>query len=294
MKNDNETDIDFKMRNRMNWLKVYCIGLLITILSYKLLTSQNFSISNLDFSDLLSLLLALFSIGISVAFYLKATETSNTFYDNTYKFTQDTSQILGRIEERFGQKLDHLDQGYTGVSQQLDRLASIPDPRLTQESIEHDEAELKMSEKQRNDLINSILEKAKLEEPEKDSFIKQLIGKDGEIQKLKEQINNNNRLVETYKLIEPYNDDMLPMNAIYILYKFVKLFNANTLVGCSSASLTQRFKTFVKELDESSRLLLIENGIMNKKYDLYKRGIAWIRILVERDKLDQNKFKDVV
>ena len=39
----------------------------------------------------------------------KATDTSNNFYDNSYKFTKEISEILGRIEAGFGEKLKHID-----------------------------------------------------------------------------------------------------------------------------------------------------------------------------------------
>lgn len=47
-----------------------------------------------DFPTLLSLLLALFAVALSALFYFKATDTSNAFYDNTYKFTQQIAELL--------------------------------------------------------------------------------------------------------------------------------------------------------------------------------------------------------
>jgi len=66
----------------------------------------------MDTSTLLSLLLALFSVALSALFYFKATDTSNAFYDNTYKFTKEIAELLVKIESGFGEKLRHLDEGY--------------------------------------------------------------------------------------------------------------------------------------------------------------------------------------
>jgi hypothetical protein len=68
-----------------------------------------------DFPSFLSLLLALFSVGLAAMFYFKATDSSNAFYDNTYKFTRDIADLLVRIESGFGEKLRHLDEAYKGM-----------------------------------------------------------------------------------------------------------------------------------------------------------------------------------
>lgn len=84
------------IRNRESWLKVFVITLVSIIIAWKFVTSPiSINLSEFKFSDLLSLTLALFSISLSVAFYFKATDTSNDFYDNTYKFTKEVSEILG-------------------------------------------------------------------------------------------------------------------------------------------------------------------------------------------------------
>jgi hypothetical protein len=89
--------------------------------------SFNIDLSNFEFSDLLAMILALFAVGMSVAFYFKTTDSSNQFYDNIYNFTQKTSEILGRIEERFGERLKHLDEGYGRMQSHFEGLAQSSD-----------------------------------------------------------------------------------------------------------------------------------------------------------------------
>jgi len=99
---------------------------LIIIISWKLLNSDiTINIKEFGFSDLISLILAIFAMSLSIAFYFKANETSNLFYDNVYKFTKDTSEILGRIEAGFGEKLRHINEGYVGLRINLTRYQLI-------------------------------------------------------------------------------------------------------------------------------------------------------------------------
>lgn len=83
--------------------------IIVIVMSIKILLSDfDFSQLQFGFTDLLSIILALFAVWISVNFYHKKNETSNRFYNNTYTFTKDISETLGRIEERFGEKLESL------------------------------------------------------------------------------------------------------------------------------------------------------------------------------------------
>ncbi len=88
------------------WLIVKCLcSLTLTgVLAYRL-ANAHVHFEDFNFSQLLELVLALFSIGLSATFYFKATETSNRFYDRTYRMTKDLFEILGRMDERFGERL---------------------------------------------------------------------------------------------------------------------------------------------------------------------------------------------
>jgi hypothetical protein len=98
-----------KRNKRLAVIRDVLVIAFIILFAWKLLNANiSLNLSGFAFSDLLSLLLALFSVWLSVAFYLKASDTSNKFYDNTYRFTSNISELLGRIEERFGERLRHL------------------------------------------------------------------------------------------------------------------------------------------------------------------------------------------
>lgn len=74
----------------------------IGLLCYRLVKTD------FSFDSILSTLLAFFSIFISIFFYFKADETSTNFYKSSYDIMKDVSVTLGKIEERFGEKLNSL------------------------------------------------------------------------------------------------------------------------------------------------------------------------------------------
>lgn len=122
-----------------------------------------------SFNDLLALLLAVFSVALSVAFYFKANETSNQFYDNTYKFTKEMSELLGRIESGFGERLRHLDEGYSTMIERFDKIPNYFGPTVTQVQTEEDEV-ARLKEKL-NKLIEDFASQAHIAEQEKKELI---------------------------------------------------------------------------------------------------------------------------
>jgi len=60
------------------------------------------TINNFDYLYFLSTVIAIFAIVLSVLFYFKSTEQSNKFYDNIFKFTKDTSNILAEMKTGLG------------------------------------------------------------------------------------------------------------------------------------------------------------------------------------------------
>ena len=146
---DNNTDnAEEKIALRNNWLKIFVVVTVTAVISVKLWQADfGQAFAGFDFSDLLSLFLAIFSIGLAVLFYLKATDTSNVFYDNTYRFTKDVSEILGRVEAGFGERLRHLDEGYSGLKSAVEKIPF--DRKKAQKEIEEEEEQLEKVERER-------------------------------------------------------------------------------------------------------------------------------------------------
>ena len=137
-------------------------------------------LATFSFTDFLALVLALFSVALSVAFYFKATEASNQFYDNTYRFTKEMSEILGRIEAGFGERLRHLDEGYTGMRDRLDKMP--PYGGATHSDVQKEEEEIRKREIEQKAVIEDLARKAKLADHEKRALFANLAQKSEELE----------------------------------------------------------------------------------------------------------------
>ena len=127
--------------------------------------------------SIISILLALFSIGISIAFYFKASETSNTFYITSYELMKDQSMLLGRFEERFGERL--------GNVQSLLQTMKTP--------VEHGESSEKI-QKEVNEIKETVInltEKAQLSPQEKKEILEEVIKKERSIMELQSKFDNS-------------------------------------------------------------------------------------------------------
>ena len=188
------------INNRESWLKVILILLFSFIISWKIITTPlNIDLSDFNFSDFLSLQLALFAIILALVFYLKANETSNKFYDNTYKFTNDISILLGRIEAGFGERLRHLDEGYTGLVDKFDRIPI--DVTKVKEQVVEEEEEIKEKERERNQLIETLAERAKLQEDEKTELFINLKTTENELNIAKDELGLLKRKLSNAQII---------------------------------------------------------------------------------------------
>jgi Uncharacterized conserved protein len=159
-----------KQKKKINPLKItICIVggigcvMFIGILCYSIVKSE-FSLDSI-----LSTLLAFFSIFISIFFYFKADETSTNFYNSSYEFMKDISVTLGKIEERFGEKLNSLN----------DKISHLD--RISNETSE----EIEGKKDDKDSIINDLMDKANLNEEEKDKYRKELAEKEAEIEMLR-------------------------------------------------------------------------------------------------------------
>lgn len=177
---------------------------LLVVITWKLVNSEiKISLESFSFTDLLSVLLAFFAIALSAAFFFKATETSNRFYDNSYKFTKEMSEILGRIESGFGEKLKHIDEGYTGLREKFDKMPF--DVKQAKEEEKKEEKHIKEQEKERNQIILDLMEKAKVADGEKEALLKRLEKSSQELDKSKNELR---RLQRNITRVEGNIDDV--------------------------------------------------------------------------------------
>lgn len=190
-----------KYKSPWEWAKSACAVLIAIALCIKIY--QTPTTISIDFPTLLSLLLALFSVGLSALFYFKATDTSNTFYDNTYKFTKDIAQLLVKIESGFGEKLKHLDEGYSSMRNYLQGFQpnKTSDIKKTEEKIESEQQEIEKLRAERNNLIKQIIERSQLQEAEKIKITNELKNKEQELTHMHEEMSKLNRRLAVERVL---------------------------------------------------------------------------------------------
>lgn len=137
----------------------------IGLLCYRLIKTD------FSFDSILSTLLAFFSIFISIFFYFKADETSTNFYKSSYDIMRDVSVTLGKIEERFGEKLNSLNDKVS----HLDNISSEKSEEIQEQKDDKDK------------IINELMDKAHLDEEEKQKYRHQLEENERQIEILKRE-----------------------------------------------------------------------------------------------------------
>lgn len=285
--NENKLPIESKSKSEIrlfSWFK-FIVGILFTILIvYKLsISSITFDFSKFDFNVLLSLILALFAISLSVAFYFKATDTSNLFYDNTYKFTKEISEILGRIEAGFGERLRHLDEGYSGLRDKFDNGHSEQNIRETKEEIEIEKQKLKDEIEQRNRILNSVIEKAQLEQHEKEEIRRQLKEKEIEISKQNRDINFLKQRLHSESETENTDLDNLPVSVVDTLVNFVKSAKEpDIFLRIPTSVIMRKFRLSMNDLNKQDYIPLLNMRIINEQGLFTVHGIRILKQIAER------------
>ena len=164
------------------------LGLLVVVILVGLVKiwQTPFSFQEVRLSDILALVLAIFSIWLSVSFFHRATEQSNQFYNNTYSFTKDITSLLSKIEGEFRQRLEHLDVSYTRMS---DRLP--PDiytkTKAIESEIKEQEAVVQVTEAAREQALNEI--GTKLQSGERDKLLAEIRERDQALYKARADLN---------------------------------------------------------------------------------------------------------
>ena len=269
----NERMIDDKIKNRNNILKIIIISVFSILVAVKLLISDiSLDLSKFDFSDFLTLILALFSIGLSIAFFFKATDTSNNFYDNTYKFTKEVSEILGRIEAGFGERLRHLDEGYSGLASKFDNGFSEQNKKDTEAEIKKEQQKLKQETLERNEIINSLIEKAQLEKEDQEKIRQQLKEKELEISKQNREINFLKIQLDN----QDENSEIEPTNPFvsFLLKQYIRKHSPETFVRLPASTISRKYPM---DINNNGFPTFVTHNIVNEDGTFTLYGIRLLK-----------------
>ncbi len=265
--------------------------LLVLVLFFWKLIEAHFTIdlSDFKFSDFLSLTMALFAISLSVAFFFKATDTSNKFYDNVYKFTKEVSEILGRIEAGFGERLKHIDEGYMDINR---KVANINTAReKTERKVDEEERDVEKVLEEREKIITELLEKTTLGAEEKQKFKQEIEEKDKELDySRKELMKYRSRLNMLEKHLDKINsternsiNNVEINNELMHAFKEVReIIGLSNIIEAPQSYLTKRFRSRMKAIHPETRHILIKYGILDDEFSITDEGIDILRNFARR------------
>ena len=272
---NNTESVDDRIKKWKSVTYLSCLLILTVVVSIKIISINSENVfKDFNFTDLLSLLLAFFSITISIVFYLKAGETANQFYDNTYKFTQHTSEVLGRIESGFGERLRNINESYNRLGEDIRRYSTKDN--IVKEKIKNQaEENIEKNENVQKEIVNKLFENSKLDEDEKEQLKKELIQSNEKLAEAREQIANLKR-----KNIIPTSFDRKLSRAKRYYQKKLREFGfgMNTSIeevneGLSQAILMEKLpRLFIKDL--------LDLDIINEDYELTDYGVKLTKDLL--------------
>ncbi len=264
------------IRNRESWLKVLVIALFSFIIALKLVTSSfNINMSDFRFTDLLSLILAIFAMVLSVAFYFKATDTSNDFYNNTFIFTKEISEILGRIEAGFGERLRHLDEGYTKLG---DKFENLPfDPIKAEKKVKHEEEEIKKKEIERDRMLEELAQRAKLEDNEKKALFNKLDMENKELLDAKRELEFLKRRLEDAERSSEHPPSRIPRMRASTKVFLANIVNQMEVFNATPGEIDARFNSLKEDIPEGIIDDLKHIGFLSPDGELTVRGVQILR-----------------
>jgi len=252
------------------------LGLLLIVIAVRLaFATTTIDLSGFNFTDLLSLILALAAVALSAAFYFKADESARSFYNNTYHFTKEVSEILGRIEAGFGKQLEHINQSYVGLNDKIDRMPF--DPAFIREQEAAKVSEIQEQEAERDNIIQDLMRRAQMDVAEKAELQKKLDSLSSELEYSKSQL-------AYFRTLEPDNlDDFgFSKHGIKWLHDKISMYYPPEVV-LSDRGVSIRFKKAVKNHALDSKVLdhLSNVGLLSGD-ELTPAGIMFIRSIIKK------------
>ena len=261
------------------WVKAISTLIIVGVVSYKVyLTPIELTV---DFPTLLSLLLALFSVALAALFYFKATDTSNTFYDNTYNFTKDIAQLLVKMESGFGERLRNLDEGYSSMRDSLQHYNEKPsvDVENTKQKIESEKSEMEKVVQERNKIIETLIERANLQQEERSTIIEELKEKESELAEAQKELSRMNKRLFMERMEKKRSKGMsldLESGAVdFTRSHVVRKLGAERILEAPRSYIQKRFNAMSNELprgyiDDLEREGFFEDGLTTKGYNLLR------------------------
>ncbi|MGE4219230.1 MAG: hypothetical protein AB7G39_07260 [Alphaproteobacteria bacterium] len=264
----------FENSSSLKWASSLSILAVTVTFCYKAIISEwNIDIAQLSPTDLLSIILALFSMSLSIIFYLKATETSNTFYDRTYHFTNNVSEILGRIESGFSERLRHIDEGYSRLGDKFDKIPfNIP---VAEKEIEKELSEIRKQEEERTRIIEDLLNKAMLQEGEKRKIAEQLREREMGLAQARAEVESLQHRIQQAELEQFHPTRRTRIRLRQLIRTILEQIGGHE--NLSISSINKRWDAIRSMFSTEDIYLLKSNGFIDEDGDISRTGFLMLR-----------------
>jgi hypothetical protein len=271
------------IKNRESWLKIgitIFFSLVFGIpMFWKLMNNDlQFDLSNINFESLLTVIISFFAILLSVMFYFKATDSSNQFYNNSYKFTKDISESLRGIESGFGEKLKNIDKGYDDFRKSFETFVSPQDKAEIKKEVEEEKKNIKEIIQEKDKIIEEFKQKTNLSENELEKYFTKIKEKEKELNEKNLQINELKNNLKNGNNSQNVNSSIL--NSLKI-YTKTKLDNTPENILASRSELRRYFKNKSSALPSGYLKEMERINFINDRNILTKRGIEFLRQVLE-------------
>lgn len=267
------------------WAISFAIVLFSAALCYRLATSQ----FNLDTPTLLSILLAFFSIALSVGFYFKADESSTRFYDNSYRFTKDIAELLVKIESSFGEKLNHIRSSHDSIDQYIRQQSGSQHTleKLAEATTALGEAKEKFQEglSEQEKIFENLLTRANLKEAEKAEIAKEFHLKREEI---KSSLDSTDEIKDKIQIIKN-NRNALSLVRNYTVGSLMKKLSPDFIIESTHSELASAFERIKSRLNRYFLEDLEELGFYNNE-SLTNEGYSFFqKVAMDRIRKNNNE-----
>lgn len=224
------------------------VGLFSILLLWKIAVTP----FEIDFSVFITFLLALFSIGISLFYYVKI-----------HTLVNDVKELL-----RSGQPLNKVDKPDVLDVTVKEKLENQEQPEELDPTIqiEFEERTLKLKEEEREELLERLIQRAGLDEDEKKVYISQLEKVDNDLFNIRSNLNN------LRKKINQSFSEMFVLEKTKLVRDIIDKLGADFVNQGSFVEINDRFKVLRSGLPQASAEFLEENAYIDSEGNLTRKG----------------------
>jgi len=202
-------------------------------------------------------------------------------------------EILGRIEERFGERLKHLDEGYGRIQSRFDRISKTPDEmqkevKETEGKEEEEKQKLQQTNKAMQEMIEQLAKRAKLQQQEKEEFYRNMerltAEKDSAQERIREIEEDRDQMQQQLHILERDMENGLHEMRNPVLEKVFRHPEMRQLIGQNAPSriLQRHSREVFEHFPEEIIRKLQEEGIVNKRRELTAAGLVMLRTMSRR------------